>query len=76
MPGEDTSTFEDANPELAISLYLDRREKCSKYLYAGYCGIQAKSVFILYLVIIKLIFCPSAVPKGTRSVPEISKGLF
>lgn len=63
------------NPELAISLYLDRREKCSKYLHTSCHGIQAKAVFILYLVIIKLIFL-SAFPKGMRSVPEILKGLF
>lgn len=61
---------------LAIRLYLDRREKCSKYLHTSYREIQVKSVFILYLVIVKLIFCPSIFPKGARRFPKILKGLF
>lgn len=64
------------NPGLAISFYLDRWEKCSKYLHTRYHEIQVKSVFMLCLVIMKLIFCPSIFPKGTGSFPEILKGLF
>lgn len=76
VPWEGMSNLQMQTSGLAISLYLDRREKCSKYLHTSYHEIQVKSVFILYLVIIKLIFCPSIFPKGRGAFLKYWKVYF